>query len=167
MNVTLSSRVAAALLAALVLAAGQTSAATTHHAQKKHPAAASRLVTIDVDLDFRPHTRSSYGRLLGFSPAEVHVRMGDRIQFVNVDDEIHTATGMSYTGQTVPAHYRFNGDPTTRSGRYINASEWSTGNLRAHGGKSQIFIAKNVGHYFYACSYHLSQGQIGVVVVGP
>lgn len=161
-----STRFAATVLVALILVAGQTSAA----ALQKHPtrhAATSRLVTIDVDLDFKPHTRSSFGRLLGYRPAEVHVRMGDHIQFVNVDDEIHTATGMAYTGQSVPAHYRYNGDPTVRSGRYINASEWSTGNLRAHGGKSQIFIAKNVGHFFYACSYHLSQGQIGVIVVGP
>jgi plastocyanin len=167
MNLKNSSRLAVAALAALVLAAGQTSAATTSHAQK-HPARpASHLVTINVDLDYKPHVRSSFGRLLGYSPTEVHVRMGDRIQFVNVDDEIHTATGMSYTGQSVPAHYRYNGDPTKQSGRYINASEWSSGNLRAHGGKSQIFIAKNVGHYFYGCSYHLSMGQIGVIVVGP
>ncbi len=168
MNLKNLSRFAVAALAALILAAGQTTAATMSHAQKHHShPATSRLVKIDVDLDFKPHTRSSFGRVLGFDPAEVHVHMGDRVQFVNVDDQIHTATGMSYTGQSAPAHYRYNGDPTKQSGRYINASEWSTGNLRAHGGKSQIFIAKNVGHYFYGCSYHLSMGQIGVIVVGP
>ncbi|MFN2448854.1 MAG: plastocyanin/azurin family copper-binding protein [Candidatus Baltobacteraceae bacterium] len=135
------------------------------HVQRSpaHPA----LVIIRIDLDFRPHTRSSFGKLKGYDPAEVHVHMGDKIQFVNTDDELHTATGMSYSGQTAPANYKFAGDFTKQHGRIIDASEWSTGNVRAHGGKSQVFIAKRVGHYFYACGYHLGVGQIGVIVVGP
>lgn len=171
MNVTRWSRIGVTALAALFLIAGPASAATKSHGHQNNRDnryhSASRLVTINVDLDFKPHKRSEFGRILGYDSAEVHVHMGDRIQFVNTDDQIHTATGMSYTGQTAPAHYRYNGDPTKQSGRIINASEWSTGNLRAHGGKSQVFVTKNVGHYFYGCSYHLSQGQIGVIVVGP
>jgi plastocyanin len=93
--------------------------------------------------------------------------MGDKIQWVNVDDENHTATGMSYTGQTVPSNYTFQSDFTKQHGNVIDASEWSTGTMRAHGGKSQVFVAKRVGHYFYGCGYHLGQGQIGVIVVGP
>lgn len=157
--------------AILSLTLGSAPAATKSHSHHAGAArghkATSRLVTINTDLDFKPHRRSNFGKILGYDPAEVHVHMGDRIQFVNTDDQIHTATGMSYTGQMAPAHYRFNGDPTKQSGRIIDASEWSTGNLRAHGGKSQIFVAKNVGHYFYGCSYHLGLGQIGVIVVGP
>jgi len=125
------------------------------------------LVKINMDLDFKPHTRSSFGKLQGYDPVEVHVHQNDRIQFVNVDDQTHTATGMSYTGQVVPAHYLFHGDPTKSHGRLINATEWSTGNVRAHGGKSQVFVAKTVGHYFYGCTYHLGNGMIGVIVVGP
>ena len=95
------------------------------------------------------------------------MRMGDRIQWVNPDDQNHTATGMSFTGSSVPANYKFQGDFTKPHGRIIDATEWSTGNVRAHGGKSPIFVAKRVGHYFYACGYHIGIGQIGVIVVGP
>ena len=127
----------------------------------------SHLVTIRMDLDFRPHKRSSFGKLLGYDPAEVHVHMGDKIQWVNVDDEVHTATGMAYSGSTVPSHYKFQSDFTKPHGRIIDATEWGTGNVRPHGGKSPVFVAKRVGHYFYACGYHLGVGQIGVIVVGP
>lgn len=120
-----------------------------------------------MDLDFQPHMRSRFGHVQGYNPAEVHVRIGDKIQWMNVDDETHTATGMSYTGQTVPAHYKFQGDFTEPHGHIIDASEWSTGNVRAHGGKSPVFLAKTVGHYFYGCGYHVGDHQIGVIVVGP
>lgn len=159
----------AAFLAASLFALGLLGAAP-HPAKKSQPHRApstSSLVVIRMDLDFRPHKRSSFGKVQGFDPAEVHVHMGDKIQWMNVDDEVHTATGMSYSGDTVPAHYKFQKDYTKQSGRIIDASEWSTGNVAPHGGKSQVFIAKRVGHYFYACGYHLGVGQIGVIVVGP
>lgn len=155
---------AALAAATLVSAAVPASAkAPAHHTTRP----ASHLVTIQVDTDFRPHKRSTFGAIKGYNPPEVHVHMGDKIQFVNTDDAVHTATGMSYTGQTVPASYKFAGDFTKAHGNIIDASEWSTGVLRPHGGKSQVFIAKRVGHYFYGCGYHLGQGQIGVIVVGP
>ncbi len=65
---------------------------------KPHPTSTSRLVMVRMDIDFKPHKRSSFGRISGYDPAEVHVHMGDRIQFVNPDDQNHTATGMAYTG---------------------------------------------------------------------
>ncbi len=136
--------------------------AAPHNRQVTH-----QLVTIKMDLDFKPHKRSSFGKLLGYDPVEVHVHQNDQIQFVNTDDQTHTATGFSYSGQVAPEHYQFHGDATKSHGRIIDASEWSTGNVRAHGGKSQIFVAKTVGHYFYGCLYHLGSGQIGVIVVGP
>ncbi len=161
------SRFAAALGCAALAAAFV--GATPHPAKphQQHTIASSRLVVIRMDLDFRPHKRSTFGKVQGYDPAEVHVRMGDQIQWVNPDDETHTATGMSYTGQSVPANYKFQGDFTKPHGRIIQASEWSTGNVRAHGGKSPVFIAKRVGHYFYGCGYHIGSGQIGVIVVGP
>ncbi len=134
---------------------------------KAHPAGTSRLVVIRMDIDFKPHKRSSFGRISGYDPAEVHVHMGDRIQFVNPDDQTHTATGMAYTGDQVPANYKFQSDFTKPHGRLIDASEWGTGNVRAHGGKSPILTTKRTGHYFYACGYHIGIGQIGVIVVEP
>lgn len=151
----------AALAAALL-------GASPHPAKPQpHRAVVSHLVIIHMDLDFRPHKRSSFGRVQGYDPAEVRVHMGDKIQWVNPDDQPHTATGISYTGQTVPQNYKFQSDFTKPHGHIIDASEWSTGNVRAHGGKSQVFVAKRVGHYFYACGYHLGNGQIGVIIVGP
>ncbi len=166
-----------ALVVAAALALSSSGAIAAKSTAGPHKAASSKashgskmqshLVTIKMDLDFKPHQRSSFGKILGYDPAEVHVHMGDKIQFINTDDQAHTATGMSYSGQQAPAHYQFQGDSTKAHGRLINASEWGTGNVRAHGGKSQIFVAKNVGHYFYGCVYHLGLGQIGVIVVGP
>lgn len=171
MSIGMLARQALVVVAAISLSAATASAAkptaapqrAAHHGTTMQ----SHLVTIKMDLDFKPHRRSSFGKILGYDPAEVHVHMGDKIQFVNTDDQAHTATGMSYTGQQAPAHYQFQGDSTKPHGRLIDASEWGTGNVRAHGGKSQIFVAKNVGHYFYGCVYHLGLGQIGVIVVGP
>lgn len=125
-----------------------------------------RLVTVNMDLDFKPHKRSQYGKLLGYDPVEIRVHQNDRIQFVNVDDQTHTATGLAFSGQRAPAHYVFQGDFTKPHGRLINASEWGTGNVRPHG-KSQVFVAKTVGNYFFGCGYHLDKGQVGVIIVGP
>ncbi len=136
MRTSVLSALGAAALAASMLSAAHAAAPAAHHAAR-----ASHLVTIRMDLDFRPHKRSSFGELKGYDPAEVHVHMGDKIQWVNPDDENHTATGMSYSGQTVPAHYTFQGDFTKPHGRIIDASEWSTGNVRAHGGKSPVFVS--------------------------
>jgi len=137
--------------------------AAKHHGTKR----VVQLVRIRMDIDFRPHKRSSFGKLSGYDPVEVHVHPGDKIQWVNPDDETHTATGMAYTGDTVPANYKFQGDFTKPHGNIIGASEWGTGNVRGHGGTSPVFVAKRVGHYFYACGYHIGIGQIGVIVVEP
>lgn len=151
---------------ALMLLCGSVANAAKPAPHKGKPTA-HHLVTINMDIDFKPHKRSTFGKLQGYDPVEVHVHQNDRIQFVNTDDQNHTATGFSYTGQQVPAHYKFAGDFTKPHGRLIDASEWSTGNVRAHGGKSQVFVAKNVGHYFYGDGYNLGNGMIGVIVVGP
>ncbi len=160
---------ARSLLSSLGVAALAISVIGATHTPKPkyHEASTSRLVTIRMDIDFRPHKRSSFGKIEGYDPAEVHVHMGDKIQWVNPDDEVHTATGMAYTGGTVPASYKFQGDFTKPHGRIIGASEWSTGNVAAHGGKSPIFVTKRTGHYFYSCGYHIGIGQIGVIVVEP
>jgi plastocyanin len=154
-------------LALLLLCSVVANAAKPRPGHQDNKQAAHHLVTINMDIDFKPHKRSTFGRLQGYDPVEVHVHQNDRIQFVNTDDQNHTATGFSYTGQVAPAHYKFAGDYTKPHGRIIDASEWGTGNVRAHGGKSQVFVAKNVGHYFYGDGYNLGNGMIGVIVVGP
>jgi plastocyanin len=154
-----------AILVALLLAVSV--AATPKPAQHHGSTPQHRLIIVRMDTDFRPHKRSPFGKLLGYDPVEVHAHMGDKIQFVNPDDENHTATGMSYTGQQLPANYKFQSDFTKRRGRIIDASEWSTGTVREHGGKSQVFVTKRTGHYFFACGYHRAEGMAGVIVVEP
>ncbi len=134
-------------------------------ARAAQPKSHSRLQIIKMDLDYRPKVRPEFGQLRGYDPVVATVHMGDRVQFINEDDMEHTASGFAISGQVIPAHYHFAGDPTMRKGRIIDAHEWSTGNLRAHGGKSQIFIAKNPGNYYYGCTYHLSQHMRGVIIV--
>ena len=126
-----------------------------------------RLQIINADLDFRPKVRPIQGKLRGYDPAVATVRVGDRVQFVNTDDSIHTATGFAVGGQTVPKNYRFAGDPTKRSGSQLDAREWSSGVLRSHGGKSQILTAKTVGIFYFGCAYHLGDGMRGAIVVKP
>jgi plastocyanin len=170
---TRTARVSGAVASVCALALLQTLAAPVNGAtaQRKvqpkpaHTAGGHRLQIINVDLDFKPKVRPQYGKLRGFDPVVATVHMGDKIQFVNVDDTEHTASGFALTGQVAPAHYHFAGDPTVRKGRIIDAHEWSTGNLRAHGGKSQVFVTKNPGNYYFGCAYHLGQDMRGVIVV--
>ncbi|MBC5809894.1 MAG: hypothetical protein GIW95_03435, partial [Candidatus Eremiobacteraeota bacterium] len=85
--------VALATLSALVALPQSSQAAQQRHGQT----VVHRLVIIRMDLDFKPHKRSTFGKILGYDPAEVHVHQNDRIQFVNPDDQNHTATGFAYT----------------------------------------------------------------------
>jgi plastocyanin len=123
-----------------------------------------RLQIINMDLDYQPKVRPVQGKLTGYNPAVANLHVGDRVQFVNIDDLRHTATGFSVGGQTVPEHYKFAGDPTKRSGSEITAHEWSTGVVAAHG-KSQIFTVKLPGMYYYGCAYHLGNGMRAAIIV--
>jgi len=132
--------------------------------QAPQPKPAHRLQTIKMDLDYRPKTRPEQGKLSGYDPVVTEVHVGDRIQFVNVDDNQHTATGYAFGGQTIPEHYRFQGDPSVAHGSVINASEWSTGNVRPHG-KSKVFNTGPTGTFYFACAYHQGNGMRGAIVV--
>lgn len=154
------------LFAGLLVATAVLSPTADHAANGAKAIKPHRLLIINMDLDFKPHNRSSYGRLQGYDPAVAQVHLGDRIQFVNVDDANHTATGFALTGQVIPADYKFAGDPTVRKGNVVDAHEWSTGNVRAHG-KSQVFVTKTTGNFYYACAYHIGKGMKGVIIVKP
>jgi plastocyanin len=139
-------------------------------AQNQVPAAHGvpnhRLQIINMDIDFRPKTRPSEGKLSGYDPVIAVVHTGDRVQFVNTDDIRHTATGYAFGGPTIPENYKFQGDPSMPHGDMINASEWSTGTVPAHG-RSKIFNTGPLGTFYYACAYHQGQGMRGVIIVKP
>lgn len=138
-----------------------------HAHDKSSPhAAAHRLQVINMDLDFKPHKRPEQGKLAGFDPVVAEVHVGDRIQFTNTDDNQHTATGYAFGGQQIPADYHFQGDPSLPHGDTINASEWSTGNVRPHSRASRIFKTGPTGTFYFACAYHQKMMR-GAIVVKP
>lgn len=163
-HITLSALGFAGLLAAAPAIAQN----TVHAQQTAHPhgrAAQHRLIEIQVDDDFKPHTRTELGKLAGFDPVITQVHRGDRIRFVNVDDIRHTVTGYAFGSGKIPANYKFQGDPSMQHGNTISASEWSTGNLAAHS-RSKIFQTGPTGTFFFADAYHPTQMR-GAIVVKP
>ncbi|MBV9439365.1 MAG: hypothetical protein JOZ24_05160 [Candidatus Eremiobacteraeota bacterium] len=158
----------ASAVALAAATAPPTSAAAPGHQAKpsRSPAPKHRLQVINMDIDFKPHTRPEQGKLAGFEPVVAEVHVGDRIQFTNTDDNQHTATGYAFGGQRIPSDYRFQGDPTVPHGDTINASEWSTGNVRPHSRASRIFKTGPTGTFYYACAYH-QKIMRGAIVVKP
>ena len=155
-------------LAGLLAAAPAVAQHTVHAQQSARPharPAQHRLIEIQIDDDFKPHTRTELGKLSGFDPIITQVHRGDRIRFVNVDDIHHTATGYAFGSGKIPANYKFQGDPSSPHGNTISASEWSTGNLAAHS-RSKIFQTGPTGTFFFADAYHPTQMR-GAIVVKP
>lgn len=141
---------------------------TVRAQQSAHPSPRPqqhRLIEIRMDDDFKPHTRTEFGKLAGFDPIVTEVHRGDRIRFVNVDDIRHAAAGYAFGGGSIPANYKFQGDPSTAHGTTISASEWSTGNVDAHG-RSKVFQTGPTGTFYFADAYHPTQMR-GAIVVKP
>lgn len=158
----------AVLAAASLALAPAVQAQTTVHAHEHHQKAKAapvkpRLVEIRMDVDFKPKSRTEYGKLEGFDPVVTVVHRGDRIRFVNVDDIQHTATGYSFGGGRIPANYKFQGDPSTPHGGTIARNEWSTGNVAAHS-RSKVFQTGATGTFYFADAYHPTQMRGAIVV---
>ena len=161
--------VATVLVSTSFIALTGANAQTSVHAQTNKPAPRHaqpykpRLVEIRMDDDFKPKMRTALGKLQGYDPIVTVVHRGDRIRFVNVDDIQHTATGYAFGGQTIPAHYKFQGDPSTQHGSEINRSEWSTGNVGAHT-RSTIFQIRTTGTFYFADGYHPTEMRGAIIV---
>jgi len=110
---------------------------------------APALVTIAVDLDV-PAVNTKYGKVGGFVPWVAEVHVGDRVRFINVDDEAHTATSVGI------ADDKPHGDRLSAA--------WSSGRLASEA-TSRTFLADKAGVYRYRCMIHAAQGQRGVIVV--
>lgn len=134
------------------------------HGKQSHAPIKNHLVTINMDIDFKPHKRPDQGKLGGFDPVVAEVHVGDRVRFTNTDDNQHTATGYAFGGQQIPGDYRFQGDPSVPHGDSIGASEWSTGNVRPHSVSAKIFRATTPGTFYFACAYHQKIMRGAIVV---
>ncbi|GAC1307798.1 MAG: hypothetical protein NVSMB21_12290 [Vulcanimicrobiaceae bacterium] len=135
-----------------------------HHAGKHRDAGPRKVQTINVDIDFKPHKRPEQGKLSGFDPVVTEVHVGDRLRFSNTDDIQHAIVGYSFGGGTIPEDYKIQGDPTKAHGNEINASEWSTGNIRPHSVGAPVFTAKTAGTFYFACAYHQKMMRGAIVV---
>lgn len=135
-----------------------------HHAGKHRNAAPRKVQTINVDIDFKPHRRPEQGKLAGFDPVVAQLHVGDRVRFTNTDDIQHAIVGYSFGGGSIPDDYKIQGDPTKIHGNEINASEWSTGNIRPHSVGAPVFTAKTPGTFYFACAYHQKMMRGAIVV---
>lgn len=95
--------------------------------------------------------------LRGYTPAETKVHVGDHIVFFNIDDEVHTAT-VRLSGAFPP-------NASKATGHRISDA-WSTGELKANGESSPIFVDK-AGKYMYGCIHHFADGMQATIVVEP
>ncbi len=130
----------------------QSSAYGGEYDAKTRPA---KVVWVAIYLDAKPADARSTAR--GYTPGEVKVHVGDHIVFLNIDDEVHTATsrlagafpaaGMKPIGHTI-------------------SGEWSTGDLKANAESSPLLVDK-AGTYAFGCMHHFSMGQHGTIVAQP
>src|SRR5215472_2420090 len=122
---------------------------------------------IEVSLSLTKHTAVHHtdpGSTVGVKPDVIHVHVGDRIVFVNDDDDHHTATSL-LNAATFIDDPRWTDDALRPSGA-IGPGFWSTGDL-APGQRSQPLVAKTPGTYLYGCFFDYSAGMRGEIVVEP
>ncbi len=147
------------LCAALSLASGAlgTNTLADEYGAKAAPKVTGpKVAWVAVYLDAKS-TDPKLGSSRGFTPAETKVHVGDHIVFLNIDDEVHTAT--------VLVAGAFPSNAMKPMGHRIS-EVWSTGNLKANGESSPI-LADKVGRYPYGCIHHFAQGQKAMIVVAP
>jgi len=104
------------------------------------------------------------GTMAGVKPAVTHVRVGDRIVFVNDDTDHHTATSLGGAIAFVDDP-RWTDDALHASGE-IGSNFWSTGDL-APGQSSAPLVARKAGSFLFGCFFDYGAGMRGEIVVEP
>lgn len=97
---------------------------------------------------------------LGYSPLIANVTVGSGVQFVNVDNTVHTASSVS--GTTFPATSPLTFAATTPSGTTLS-SGFSSGTLQP-GGSSAVILVDKPGTYLFGCFFHYSGTMRGEIV---
>jgi plastocyanin len=129
-----------------------------------HPASAQ---TVSVSLSLTKYdtvVHGSAGAYVGVSPGVLHVHVGDRVVFVNDDNKVHTATGLTES-VAFPEDPHWT-DEALRAGGAIGSGAWSTGELKS-GASSVPILAKKSGTYLFGCFFDYSAGMRGEIVVEP
>lgn len=89
-----------------------------------------------------------------FEPAQITIKVGQTVQWVNTSDQVHTVTDD-------PNRAHAHGDSTLPPG----AKPFNSGALKARQTFSYTFAVPGTYHYF--CLPHEEQHMVGVVVVEP
>lgn len=127
--------------------------------------AADGIVTVNLSLTkYSAVEKIDAGSMAGVRPAVVHVRVGDRVVFVNDDTDHHTATALVNAVSFVDDP-RWTDDALHASGE-IGPRFWSTGDL-APGQKSAALLARKAGTYLFGCFFDYGAGMRGEIVVEP
>jgi plastocyanin len=142
-------RIQSMLLSLIALVVANSSTGVYSAAASTAPPSHTSIVKID--LDYKP-VQTKYGKLQGFDPVVLTLRVGDKAVWQNVDNQVHTATARLFPT-----------DGRIATGSTISQHGWSTGALNT-GEKSRAFTAVKPGVYRYQCGYHTSLGQRGVIV---
>ncbi len=115
-----------------------------------------KVVWIAMYLDAKS-TDPKLAALRGYTPAQATIHVGDHVVFLNIDDELHTATLRLAGGFAATAI-----KPTG----HMLSQAWSTGDIKADG-ESTPLLADKIGTYTYGCIHHFSDGQRGTIIVAP
>jgi plastocyanin len=123
------------------------------------------VVTVNLSLTkYSAVEKIDAGSMAGVRPGVVHVRVGDRVVFVNDDSDHHTATALVNAVSFVDDP-RWTDDALHASGE-IGPRFWSTGDL-APGQKSAALVARKAGTYLFGCFFDYGAGMRGEIVVEP
>ncbi len=119
---------------------------------KKHVA---KVVWAAIYLDARSTNPESNAR--GYVPTETRVHVGDHVVFLNLDDQVHTAT-LRREGAFPPG--------AKKRMAHNLSGVWSTGDLKPGAESSPIFVDK-AGVYTYGCVHHFGLGQHATIISEP
>jgi len=127
-------------------------------------------IRLNGELSF---TDPNYGLELGYAVGvkstqtqTISLRMGESVQFKNVDTEPHSAAFLgNATSNSAPWPGSFNGSTTqSPAGTAIGTAGWATGSLNRNK-TSPIYETGLPGFYMIGCQYHYNTNQMRTVVV--
>lgn len=128
------------------------------------PAPAATTATVQLSMTRFNKGHGTAGDFAGVSPALVHIHVGDKVVFINLDTRHHTATGIVGASSFVDTpHWT---DAALHAEGAIGAGAWSTGDI-APGGSSAPVTATKPGTYLWGCFFDYSAGMRGTIVVDP
>lgn len=120
----------------------------------------ANITRINVSISAYGQQSLPAGLALGFSPEISNVTVGSGIQFVNVDNTVHT--GSTVAGSTFPPTSPLMFSATIQAGSTLSGG-FTSGTLQP-GSSSQVILVDKAGTYLFGCFYHYSGTMRGEIV---